>query len=362
VTLPRIEIDLGKVEHNARTLVARLAQSGINVLGVTKSVLGSPDIASALLYSGVCGLGDSRIDNIERMRSASIQAEMMLIRTPMLSQVDRVVKHADVSFNTELEVIAALSSAAQTLNVMHGIVLMVELGDLREGVMPEDLLKTVEAVLGLPNIKFRGIGTNLACHSGVSPGAANMAALSGLADSIDLKFGPITDIISGGNSANIDWALSGADTGRINHLRLGEAILFGRETLHRQEISGLHQDAITLIAEVIEAKTKPSLPWGDIAQNAFGEMNQVLDNGESARVILAIGRQDTDPEGMRPPEGFRILGASSDHLVLDAVDRRVSVGDEIPFQINYSAFLRAMTSPFVGSRHIASCGEFVDLA
>ncbi len=348
MTLPRLAIDLGKIEHNARTLVARLARSGITVTSVTKAILGDPEIAAGLLGSGVSGLGDSRIENIEKMRRAGIKSEIALIRTPMLSQIDRVVRHADMSFNTELDVIAALSSAAKKANKMHGVVLMVELGDLREGVMPDDIVKTVGAMLCLPNIVFKGIGANLACLSGISPGEANMTTLSELADSIDAKFGPITDIVSGGNSANIEWALSGADTGRINNLRLGEAILFGREALHRQPIDGLHQDAMELVAEVIEAKIKPSLPWGVIAQNAFGEINQSSDRGPTSRVIVAVGRQDIDPTGLRPPPGFEILGASSDHLVLDAGSNHVCVGDEITFQINYSAFLRAMTSPFVG--------------
>jgi len=347
VTLPRLAIDLGKIEHNAHTLVTRLARSGISVMGVTKAVLGDPEIASAFFRTGVSGLGDSRIENIETMRRAGIRSEITLIRTPMLSQIDRVVRHADMSFNTELDVISALSSAAQKSNKTHGVVLMIELGDLREGIMPGDMLKTVEALRRLPNIVFKGIGANLACLSGISPSVANMTELSELANSIDAKFGPITDIVSGGNSANIEWALSGADTGRINNLRLGEAILFGREALHRQPIDGLHQDAITLIAEVIETKIKPSLPWGNVAQNAFGEINHSSDRGPTSRAIVAIGRQDIDPTGISPPPGFEILGASSDHLVLDVSSGHVCVGDEIPFQINYSAFLRAMTSPFV---------------
>ena len=351
MTLPRLAINLGKIKHNARNLVARLAKSGISVTGVTKSILGDHEIAAVLLGAGISGLGDSRIENIEGMRRAGIRSEIALIRTPMLSQVDRVVRHADMSFNTELDVIAALSTAAQKLNKTHGVVLMVELGDLREGIMPDDMLKTVEATLGLPNIVFRGIGANLACLSGISPGEANMAAMSELADSIDEQFGPITDMVSGGNSANIEWALSGAETGRINNLRLGEAILFGREALNRQPIDGLYQDAIILVTEVIEAKKKPSLPWGVIAQNAFGEINQrcdQADRGLTSRAIVAIGRQDIDPTGICPPAGYKIIGTSSDHLVLDVGGDHVCVGDEISFQINYSAFLRAMTSPFVG--------------
>ena len=230
---------------------------------------------------------------------------------------------------------------------MHGIVLMVELGDLREGIMPGDLENVVRETLRFPNIVLKGIGTNLACRSGVTPDARNMAELSALADAIDATFGPMLEIVSGGNSGNLQWALSGADTGRINHLRLGESILLGCEPLHRQRIDGLHTDAITLIAEVIESKVKPSQPWGEIGQTAFGEKPPTADRGEISQSILAIGRQDTDPSGLQPPPGIEVLGSSSDHLIVDSGPSRLPVGAEIAFQLNYSALVSAMTSPFI---------------
>ena len=349
MTAPRLEIDLDKIHHNALTLVERLSERGISVTGVTKATLGSPEIANAWLQAGVIGLGDSRIENIESMRRAGIAASMTLVRTPMGSQADQVVAFADVSCNTELDVIRQLSSGAQRTNRRHGIVLMVELGDLREGIMPDHLEGMVREVLCLPNLAFKGIGANLACRSGVSPDAKNMAELSALADEIDETFGARMSLVSGGNSANLDWALKGTETGRINNLRLGEAMLLGREPLHRQPIKGLHTDAFILIAEVIESKKKPSKPWGEIAQAAFGEVAPGSDVGSILQTILAIGRQDTDPTGLGPPAGIEILAASSDHLVVDSSNShdRLAVGSEISFQLNYSALLRAMTSPFI---------------
>ncbi len=344
---PRLEIDLDKIHHNASTLVKRLAGRGISVTGVTKVTLGSAEIAATLLRAGVKSLGDSRIENIEAMRQAQVPAAMTLIRSPMLSQAKRVVMHADVSCNTEIEVIRTLSLEAQEADRTHGVILMVELGDLREGIMPGDLTDTVRETLRLPNIVFKGIGTNLACRSGVSPDGKNMAMLSELAGSLEATFGLTIEIVSGGNSANLEWALSGAEIGRINDLRLGEAILLGCETLHRQPIDGLHTDAITLCAEVIEAKVKPSQPSGTIAQTAFGEAPPATDRGLVTQAILAVGQQDIDPCGLTAPAGIDIMGASSDHLILESDHFELSVGEEVIFQLNYSALVRAMTSPFV---------------
>ena len=353
---PRLEIDLEKIYHNASTLVERLAARGISVTGITKAVLGSKEVAGALLRAGVNGLGDSRIENIESMRGASVSGSMALIRAPMISQADRVVAQADISFNTELDVISSLSSAAKRARRTHGIVLMVELGDLREGIMPGDLEATVRSMLRFPNLEFKGIATNLACRSGVSPCAKNMAELSALADLVDKTFDSTFSVVSGGNSANLNWALSGAKTGRVNNLRLGEAILLGCETLHRQPIEGLHSDAITLIAEVIESKSKPTRPWGEIAQTAFGEQPPAIDRGEISQTILAVGRQDIDPCGLQAPSGIQVLAASSDHLIVDSSACHLPVGSEVTFQLNYSALVRAMTSPFVEKlTHRKSC-------
>jgi ornithine racemase len=350
LSAPRIEIRLDAITHNARTLVERLAERGVAVTGVTKAALAHPQVVRALLEAGVSGVGDSRIDNIESMRRAGVNARMTLIRSPMLSQVDRVVQHAEVSLNTELAVITALSAAAGRHGVVHEVVLMVELGDLREGIMPDDLTGLVAEVLALPHVRLVGLGTNLACRSGVVPDAANMAELSVLVAQLEAAFDLTLDVVSGGNSANLAWVFGAPSVGRINDLRLGESILLGRDPLSRAPIEGLHLDAFTLVVEVIESKIKPSLPHGRIAQTAFGEPDAVTDQGPGAQSILAIGQQDVDPLGLEPPTGAQIVGTSSDHLVLRSTEL-FPIGTELRFHVNYSALLRAMTSPYV-TKHL----------
>lgn len=352
MTAPRIEIDFDKIRHNARTLVERLGQRRISVTGVTKAALGSPELGKLLIGAGVSDLGDSRIENIETMRSAGIRGSVTLLRSPMLSQAQRVVEHATASLNTEIDVIRRLSQCAQQVDREHEVILMVELGDLREGIMPGDLEGMVHRTLQLPNIVLRGIGTNLACRHGVTPDAANMDQLSSLATKTEAAFGIRFASVSGGNSANLTWALSGAETGRINDLRLGESILLGCDPLSRKPISGLYTDAFTLVAEVIELKTKPQAPTGELQQSAFGEPTAAsgsgaTESGAISQCILGIGRQDVDPAGLRAPSGIKLLAATSDHLVVRLAGQFLSVGSEVRFDVGYSALLRAMTSPFV---------------
>jgi predicted amino acid racemase len=353
---PRLEIDLDKIEHNASVLVRRLKAVGISVTGVTKAFSGAPEIAHAMLRGGVTSLGDSRIENIELMRRSGIQAQMTLIRSPMMSQVRRVVASADSSLNTEIDVVSALSIAAVKARKTHGVMLMVELGDLREGIMVGDVERAVVAVRKLPNITFMGLGSNLACRNGVSPDNRNMAELSALANRFTESNGSNPPMVSGGNSSNLDWVFRCDNVGRVNNLRLGEAILMGREALYRKPVRGLHTDAISLIAEVIESKSKPSRSWGTLAQSAFNSTSVDRSfpphHSDINQAILALGRQDTDPDGLLPSDGLDVLGASSDHLVLNAGVKRLPIGSNVAFQLNYSAFLRAMTSPHVAKTFI----------
>jgi predicted amino acid racemase len=349
VSAPRLEVRLDRIRHNACSLVARLARQGIGITGVTKATLGCPEVARVLLDAGVAAIGESRIEGIERLRQAGIDAHLVLIRSPMLSQVARVVEHADVSLNSEVVVIEALGAAAVAAGRTHGVVLMVELGDLREGILPDDVESILAEALRIDGIVVEGIGTNLACQSGASPDQRTMDELGALAAALEATFGIELPTVSGGNSANLDWVLDGGDAGRINDLRLGEAILLGCEPLHRRPIDGLRTDAFTLVAEVIESKSKPTRPWGTIGETAFGPGREVAADGPASagRALLAIGRQDVDPDGLVAPAGTTILGASSDHLVLGTGEVLLAVGSEVRFQLGYGALLASMTSPFV---------------
>lgn len=354
---PRLEIDLGAIHSNARRIVALCRSKGIRITAVTKGVCGEPRIAAALIAGGIRSLGDSRLANIHRMRRAGIEAEFMLIRPPRASMVDRVVALADVSLNTEASVVRLLSDQAMRRGKIHDVILMVEMGDLREGIMPDRLSDTVEAILALEGVRLRGIGTNLACFNGVIPTVAKMKELSQLAEAIEQRYNLRLECVSGGNSANYEWLTLSETTGRVNHLRIGEALLLGRETVHREPIRGLVTDAFRLIGEVIEAKTKPSRPFGEIGQNAFGDVPSVLDQGRMRRAIVALGEQDVDPRGIHPQTAVNILGVSSDQLVLHDTQAALSVGSEVTLDIDYRALLRAMTSPYVEKVFVAASHE-----
>lgn len=347
MNLPRIDIDILKIAHNVKQLKKIYTSKGINIIGVTKVIGGNPLIASILVKNGITILADSRIINIKKMKEAGILAQYLLLRTPSLSQVKEVIDNVDISLNSELVVLKKLSKYALKKHIKHKVILMIELGDLREGVMPSEVDHTVREILKLKGLCLIGIGANLACLNGISPSLDKMNELSSIAIHIERKFKVLLHIISGGNSANYQWFKSSKNIGRINNLRIGESIFLGRETLSRNPISGLFTDIFTLITEVIESKLKPSMPYGEIYQNVSGIIPAIRDRGFIKRAILNIGLQDTIISGIIPKQDIIIIGASSDHIIVDNTKTDLKVGDTVEFTLNYEALLRTINSPYI---------------
>ncbi len=346
-----VTVDLAKVTENAERIVRALG--GRQVVGITKVTCGSPEVARAMLAGGATALGDSRLENLAGLRSAGVDAPMWLIRSPVPALAEEAVRIADVSLESEIETVIALDAAAGRLGMRHAIVAMVDLGDLREGMMPPALPAFLARAAALEHIDVLGIGVSLTCYGAIVPDAANMSHLLALTQAAETQLRRRM-LISGGMSSSLDALLSRDLPDRVDSLRIGESILLGVSTVTREPILGLHTDAIVAEAPVIEVMRKPSKPIGTSAQDAFGGRPSFEDRGERLRAICAIGRQDVAPEGLRPlDEGVEVLGASSDHLVLDIDAMRVPprVGDTLRFVPDYSATLRLFTSPYVLKRY-----------
>jgi predicted amino acid racemase len=352
---PYLTIDLGKIEHNAKTIVGLCRAHGIAVTGVTKGVCGHPEVAKAMLRGGVSSIGDSRMKNIRRLRRAGIAAQLMLLRIPSPSAVDEVVGSVEISLNSELAVLSGLSAAAQRTGKVHDVIVMTDLGDLREGVWPDALPAFMADAVKLPGIQIIGLGTNLSCFGGVVPTEENMNRLVACARQLEEDLGLAFEWISGCNSSALELIASGRMPKRVNHARIGEAILLGRETVRRRPWSGTYQDVFLLRAEVLELKRKPSVPIGERGEDAFGATPLFPDRGEIDRALLNIGREDVAIEGLAPLDTrLTILGGSSGYLILDATEAKgsIHVGDEIAFSPNYAALVAAMTSEYVEKRTI----------
>lgn len=340
---PHVEIDLGKLKENLAALQERCQASSIEISGVVKGFHALPPAAKVYEEVGVSSIASSRLDQLRELKEAGIQTPLMLIRIPMPSEVEEAVAWSDISLNSELSVLRLLNEAAGNQSKTHKVILMVDLGDLREGFWDWDELvaAALEVERDLPGLHLLGVGTNLGCYGSIQATPEKMHDLAAAAQRVEEAIGRELEVISGGASSSLHMVLDGTMPPRINHLRVGEGVLLGG--IWGCDMDFMHKDIMVLRAQVIESKVKPSRPVGELSVDAFGRTRTYVDRGRRLRCLLAMGRVDYgESDDLIPREpGIKVLGASSDHTILDVEDaaRRLQVGDILEFDLCYATMV-----------------------
>ncbi len=347
---PQLEFDLALLRSNADAVISRCRGMGIRVCGVVKGVDGLPEAARVLRAAGAEELGTSRLEQVAKCRAAGVPGPWLLIRIPGLTELPDVVALCETSLQSEWPTLLALEEECLRQNKTHRVIVMTDLGDLREGFWDKDeLVDVCERVeRELPHVHLAGIGVNLTCYGSTKPTPEKMNELVGLARQVEQRIGRKLEIVSGGATSSFTLVHWGTMPAGVNHLRIGEAILLGKDLQVDwgiRDMDYLRMDALTLRAEVVEVKDKPTYPIGEFAIDAFGRKPVYEDRGIRRRAILALGRADVgELESLIPREpGLTVIGGSSDHCIVDVEDcpRRLQVGDIVEFSLCYSHMLYA---------------------
>ncbi len=347
---PQLEFDLALLRSNADAVISRCRGMGIRVCGVVKGVDGLPEAARVLRAAGAEELGTSRLEQVAKCRAAGVPGPWLLIRIPGLTELPDVVALCETSLQSEWPTLLALEEECLRQNKIHRVIVMTDLGDLREGFWDKkELVDVCERVeRDLPHVQLAGIGVNLTCYGSTKPTPEKMNELVGLARQVEQRIGRKLEIVSGGATSSFTLVHWGTMPAGVNHLRIGEAILLGKDLQVDwgiRDMDYLRMDALTLRAEVVEVKDKPTYPIGEFAIDAFGRKPVYEDRGIRRRAILALGRADVgELESLIPREpGMTVIGGSSDHCIVDVEDcpRRLQVGDIVEFSLCYSHMLYA---------------------
>ena len=344
---PRLEVDLEKIKKNAQVITSYANERGLTITGVIKGCNAILEVGRAMLKGGCTGLATSRMDQMQRIHEALPETETWLLRIPMLSEIETMIHCTNVSLNSEAAAVRAIEAACGAAGRTHKVLLMADLGDLREGFRDFDEMVALaeEIETQMPHVMLLGIGTNLGCYGSISPTRENLTELVDLARRIEARIGRRLQYVSGGATTTLPLLLRGGVPEGINHLRVGEGILLGRdlEVFWNTPFPGVEMDAFTLKAEIVEVKEKPSYPIGEIFVDAFGEVPVYHDEGLMIRAIAAVGKQDigSHEKLIVRSEGMRLIGSSSDHLILDVTEMpdRLKVGDIVTFDLFYPAML-----------------------
>jgi len=347
---PCLKIYPDKIYHNSRIIKSRCKEIGISVVGVTKGVLGDTRIADAMKRSGINILGDSRLENLERLRNFyGKEQELMMLRSPMLDEVERIVEVCDISLNTQLKTVKLIEEICIEKNIKHRIIVMVETDDRREGLNPGEVVNFCEWIV--QNCKFvelYGLGTNAGCiikNNGPDP--ESLKILIELSRKVTMATGMRIPIISGGNSSIWNLIEKNMVPEGVNQVRIGEAILLGHDTVDYKPIKEAFTDTFILEVQVIEVKKRNDMVY---------------------KIILALGLQDVRSENIYlcSPDLY-IISQSSDHTVMGfnkigpkkagsyTEENSLSglePGSTISFKLDYFGVLSCMTSPFVKKKYI----------
>ena len=322
----------------------RCADSGISVVGVTKCVLGDVKIAEAMKKSGITVLGDSRLENLKKLRNFyGEDQQIVMLRSPMPDEVEDLVGICDISLNTQLKTLEIIEKICREKKIKHRIIVMVETDDRREGLLPGEVVNFCKKIVDIfPSIELYGLGTNARCVTKNGPEPESLKMLVDLSQDVKKVTGITVPVISGGNSSVWNLIEEGSIPEGVNQVRIGEAILLGHDTVNYKTIRGAFTDSFILEAEIIEVKKR---------------------NDDIYKVILALGLQDANSKNIHCRSDYlNVVNQSSDHTILSVMEERLKkhasdalnleAGGIISFNLDYFGLLSCMTSPFVKKKYI----------
>ena len=351
-----VQLYKDRLQHNYLFLQKLFEKHEKDWAIVTKILCGNELFLKEVLELGIQEVCDSRLSNLKKIKEINPDIQTVYIKPPPKRSLKNVVKYADVSFNSESAIIQLLSEEAVRQNKVHKVTIMIELGDLREGIMGENLLDFYEKVFNLPNIEIVAIGANLNCLHGVMPSQDKLIQLSLYKQLIEATFHKKIRWVTGGTSVTIPLLFKKQVPKSINHFRIGETLYFGNDLVTGKPIKGMKTDVFRLFAEILEITEKPKVPIGQMAENPYGEVFDVDTNDygkTSYRAIIDVGSLDISPEYLIPddPE-VAVVNASSDMLIVDLGDtkRNYNVGGIISFTLKYMGALHLLNSDYIDKK------------
>lgn len=348
-----IELDYQKLNHNFTFLKQLFGSKTISWGIVSKMLCGNEKYIKELVDLGVNEIHDSRISNLKVIKKINPKIQTVYIKPPARQAVRSLVEFADVSFNSEYETIRHISEEAVRQKKKHKIIIMIEMGDLREGVLGENVIDFYRQVFQLPNIEVVGLGTNLNCLNGVMPSHDKLIQLSLYKQLIEVSFNVKIPWVSAGSSVTIPLLLKGLLPRGINHFRIGETLYFGNNLVTGKTIKGMKSNVFTLYAQIVELMEKPVMPIGELGTNVSGEYFEIKEENygkSTCRALLDIGLLDVDPKQLKPLKpNIEITGASSDMIAIDLGKnkQKLKVGDMLGFNMSYMGALHLMNSDYI---------------
>jgi predicted amino acid racemase len=310
------------------------------------------------IVSRLHSVGDSRLSSLKTIKKLNPELVTIYIKPPAQNLAKSIVQYADISVNTSYRTIEALSREAVKQNKIHKVIIFIELGELREGVVREKIVDFYKKVFELPNIEVIGLGSNLGCMYGIEPTYDKLLQLSLFKQLLEQMFNKKIPLISGGSSITLPLINKKLVPKSINHFRIGESAFFGTSPLDNKRFQKLSTDTFRFNANIIELEEKNNMPDGIISEASIGHTSETdieQPSYKTYRAILDFGILDVDVNDVEPKDdNVEFIGTTSDMTVYDIgrninaqLKQKYMVGKKICFKPNYMAVARLMNSKFI---------------
>ncbi|KIX89910.1 alanine racemase [Staphylococcus microti] len=334
-----IHIHLSKIKYNAVLLQQMLHHRGIRMIPVTKCMAGDTKVHTMLRGLGFDLLAESRLKHIPTAQTP--RKDFMLIKGSLPEEAAQTVQQTRISLQTEMETIRALSEAAIAQGIKHQLLLMVDWKDGREGVLTYEAVSYIKEIKKLAGIDFKGLAFNFMCYRQMPPTEEDLPYMHRFIEAVEKDTGVHLHTISGGNSSMLTLAMY-QDLGRINELRVGEAIFRGYETAYNMRLPQLYDNAVTITGRIIEIKPRLDLRT----------------HQSYLQAIVDIGQLDTAADDIIPfDEQLSIVGYTSDVLLLNlGLADYYQVGDDVTFELGYAAIAQSMHSQQLKKQYVEDAG------
>lgn len=334
---------------------------------ITKVFSGDKEFLKHVLTDDVIqqinSVGDSRLTSLKNLKEVNPDMRTIYIKPPAKAYAEEVVNYADISLNSSFSTIKALNEEAGRQGKIHKVIIMIEMGELREGVNRDDIMDFYEKVFNMPNIDVIGLGSNLGCMYGIAPTYDKLLQLALYKELIAARFNKDLQLISGGTSITLPMIEQGSIPPEINHFRVGEAAFFGVSPLNNEPFDKLHTDTFEFSANIIELEEKKLVPDGILSDANIGhtaEFDENDVNETSHKAILDFGLLDVDKSDIDTSDpNLQFVGITSDMLVVDIGNNRTkegkkkyNIGDQLKFTPNYMAVARLLNSKFIDKKFV----------
>jgi len=313
VNTPQAVVNIDVLDLNIKRMNDVVKQYGVKLRPHIKTHR-TPAIAHRQLAAGACGITAAKLGEAEMMAACGIKDILVAYPIVGVNKVDRLFNLAcDNKIRVSLdniEVARGISEGSKRHDMEMEILVEIEIGVNRCGVLPGNMIDFVKKLIKLPGIKFAGIMT----YEGRARGAENMEEVKkrgldegkfivDIADKIE-KSGILCPIRSAGSTPTAPFA---ASIQGVTEVRCGNYV-FNDVVGLTNGVASVEQCALTVVCTVVSCPTENRIIIDGGSKTFTSDMTRLPGKGFGFfphEPELILEKLNEEHGIIRVPKGYR---------------------------------------------------------